>query len=897
MQKKPSEKGWHLPGLSVHFAILLLVLMAGPRVGIGAENASGSCAGYDFSHFYQGEELKWAGVARVLSEGAPFYKSMGASSAQGKLSFNQQAEILAESKDRLKIHAFRYDSQPEVTGWVKKGDLLCRNLPIKGESGLEKKFFIRTSTAPRKDNQIVPTVNVFQGPGLKECVGGKGTCREGASRFHMYFVFDEREDALLLADRYRLEEDDMLLGWVSKKDGFVWNNAFSLRPKEDLKSPDKKSTGTICAYEQLLDAVSDNKDACQPVKGGVEWLKSPLRIPVLGLVDEKNNHVKPGSLSGKSSGDRRFYKVALAQPGLVGRSVGDGKFAISSNLAADIIPEFTPKSATSVESLSAKKRVDIFFLLDATASMDAVIDAVRGVDDKSGVIQEIIDSLKNTQGFKETQLRFGFRVFRDPYADKQVTSGLKDGIGEGLPLSGACELNSVEQKLNFKNFQKAISKVSVTSDDKDDYQENVYGGLKQVLTRDITSCPDHLKLFFVIGDHGYKAIKRTVKRNGRRVHISKYEQSINRESLVQLLRGSGKIAGQENNVIPFFIQTPNRGQKAKHPRAYNRAYRQFAQQAKYLLQKSLPKDSKVEDHFFRMGEEQLLGRVVNTVEKLGSSSLIDEIILDIRGGAALNTVIDRLRRQRVDIPGVYWHILEKGACGELGEQCRNRVFDTTMIGYIEATEEVVEELWIDSSALSSWIRILRGFEGYFDLPESQLRRALISAMVLGLQQEIRRPPIDVAGETPAEYAQRRGGLPVRRHSPLLSYNVNSLSAENVIRNKDGKLIVVDRDGIAIKDRNNKVIPAVPACELRRLALWAIKSKEMLEVVERDYMRPVFSSERYKSRRCPDATANGRNLMRISGSIERVPLGPTREYKFGHTVGGRRGYWIPQDLLP
>ncbi len=291
----------------------------------------------------------------------------------------------------------------------------------------------------------------------------------------------------------------------------------------------------------------------------------------------------------------------------------------------------------------------------------------------------------------------------------------------------------------------------------------------------------------------------------------------------------------------------------------------------------------------------MVHRLVSTVEKLGSSELIDEIILDVRGGAALTAVIERLRRERIDIPGVYWHILKKGACGELGTQCENRVFDTTRIGYIEADDKIVEELWVSSSALSSWIRILRGFEGYFDLPESQLRRALISAMILGLQQEIRRPPIDVSGETPAEYAQRRGGLPVRSHSPLLSYNVNS--AERMERNKDGRLIVLDQNKKPLLDKHGNQIPAVPACELRRLALWAIKSKEMLEIVERDYKRPTFSAGRYEPRRCPDATQNGRAITRINGSIKPTPLGPDKSYRFAHTFGGRRGYWIPQEYLP
>ncbi|MEO5378536.1 MAG: hypothetical protein H7832_12260 [Magnetococcus sp. DMHC-6] len=857
------------------------------------EDETGNCAQFDFSSFYRDKELKWVGLARVLRQDTPLFTEIKDKKNSAYLAFNQQAEVLAEKGEFLKIHTLRFQDQPETTGWVHKSDLLCRNQPVRSDSGLEKKFFIRTSTSPREENLQDPTVTVFQDPELKECMGGSGHCREGASRFHMYFVFDETKNGVLLADRFRLEDEDQLLGWVDKRNGFLWNNAFSLRPREDLRSPDGKGPGTVCAYEQLEDAVSQNKNACQPVEGGINWFKSPLRIPVLDLVDQDNKHVEPNLLS-NPLGQKRFYKVALAQPGLVGRSLGDGKFAISGDLAAHIMPE--------IKTLSSKKNVDIFFLLDATASMENVIDAVRGTEDRLGVIQEIIHKLKKVQGFKDTQFRFGYRVFRDPYADKLIKNGIGDGVGEGVPLPETCQLSPKEMEQTYQEFENSIAKVSVTLDDKDDYQENLFGGIKQVLAKDIASCPDHLKLLFVIGDNGYKARNMVSGKNNTLKAIEKYTHPVDAEELARLLRGSNNSGDKSNNIISFFIQTPNRVNDAKHPESYNIAYKQFNTQMQSLLEKSLPADSHISDYLLQMDETSLLERIVGTVEKLSSSALIDEIILDIRGGAALNSVIERLRRERVDIPGVYWHILEKEACGELGDQCRHRVFDTTMIGYIEASDKVVEELWVTSSDLSSWIRILRGFEGYFELPEAQLRRALISAMILGLQQEIRRPPIDVSGETPAEYAQRRGGLPVRRHSPLLSYQVNALSAEHLMQNKDGHLVVVDRDNKPILDKNKQPILAVPACELRRLALWAIKSKEILEIVEKD-MRPLFTASRYQSSLCPDATPNGRELINFTGAIERKPLGPETKgeeaaaYRFGHTVGGRRGYWIPQDYLP
>nr|CRH04240.1 Conserved exported protein of unknown function [Candidatus Magnetococcus massalia] len=883
----PMQKWGRRLGVAIAMAGLSLLSVAPSAQAATSERASGSCQSYDFKPFYHKQTLKWAGLVRVTRHQTPLYSAANGNKSKLKLTFNQQAEVLAESPKRLKIRTFAYGKIPESTGWVSRKDLLCNNKPIKGVSGLEMKFFIRTGTTVRDGGKEPPTVTVFSDPALKQCIGGKGNCRTGASRFHMYFVFDRQGSSVLLADRYRLEDDDKLLGWVKMKDGFIWNNAFGLRPAETLQSPDGSGIGTICSYTRLDDAVSRNPSTCSPVEGGNEWFRSTTRVPVLDLVDSKGRHVSPDQHA-TSEDERRFFKVALARPGLVGRPLGDGRIAIDAGLAKQILPE--------MKSLSSKKNVDIFFLLDATASLEAVIDAVRGTAKRRGVIQEIIHRLKQVPGFKGTQFRFGFRVYRDPYADG-FKPGPGDGVGEGYALPKTCTMDADAQQQEFVRFQQAISRVEVTSNDTaDDYEENVYGGLKQALAKDMQSCGDHLKILFVIGDNGYKTRMVGVK-NGRLVTVNKYKQKVTKGGLVKLLRGSDVSGAKENTIVPFFIQTPRRSDRAKHPVAYNRAYRRFETQAKAILNDSLPLKSMTGQHFFRMGEEKMVGRLTSQVARLSSSSLIDEIILDIRGGAALSTVIDRLRRERVDIPGVYWHILEKGACGELGKQCHNRIYDTTLTGYIEADESVVEELWVSSSALSSWIRILSGFEGYFELPEPQLRKALISAMILGLQQEIRRPPIDVSGETPAQYAQRRGGLPVRRHSPLLSYNVNALSAENVKRDRKGRLLVVDPEGGLIKDARGMMIPAVPICELRRLALWAIKSKEMLEIIERDTIKPMYEGGQYNNQRCPDATANGRALVRISGPIKSEALGPTKEYRFGHSFGGRRGYWIPQEFLP
>ncbi|MBF0423023.1 MAG: hypothetical protein HQL73_08525 [Magnetococcales bacterium] len=875
-------------------AMILLATMGTPVLASGENNVvSADCSSFDFSAFKDGNKLKWPGIVRVLRHDAVLFADEKGSKRVGFLAFNQHAELLDANEHMLHIRTLRFHDQAEATGWVLKEDLLCGNLPSRGESGLEMKFFIKTENSIRpdatspSDDTTSPMVQIYQDPELKDCVGGEGNCRGGASRFHMYFVFSQTNEAFLLADRFRLEKDDQLLGWVAKKDGFLWNNAFSVRPREDLVAPDGSSTGTICTYEQLKDAVDRNSKACLPVLGGRDWFKSALRIPVLDMVDQSDKPIAPEGV-GTAAGQRRFFKVALARPGLVGRRVSDDKVAISTGLAQRLMP--------GVASLAAKKHVDIFFLLDATASMDPFIDAVRGTSAKPGIVQEVIHHLKKSQGFKDTEFRFGFRVYRDPYADKEFTGGPGDGIGEGHPLPAQCDLNESQQRVAFESFQKAIAKVRASGNDTDDdYEENLFGGLSQVLSVDLKPCPDNIKLLFIVGDAGYQTTRPAINDRGRVFQKAKYANPVTTQALASLMQRG--VNGLGDNLVTFFIQTPSLASKARHSKAYTTAYVKFERQARELLEQTLPTDSKISDHLLRLDENGMIIKLVGTVEKLSSSALIDEIILDIHGGGALVNIIDRLRRERVDIPGLYWHILKTGACGQLGKQCQERVYDTTRIGFIEADDKVVEELWVTSTALASWIRILRTFNAYVDLPEAQLRRALGNALAVELRQNLRLPNPTSIGESPLEFVQRRGGLPVRNHSPLLSYNIGALLADKTMRDKNGRLIALSQDGSPLLDKEGNPLAAVPFCELRRLASWAINSRQMLEIIENDFNKPVFKVEPFRPGSCPDATENGKRIVQVDGPIHPEPLGNSKAYRYSNTFGGTLGYWIPQEYLP
>ncbi|MEO5366139.1 MAG: hypothetical protein H7831_07245 [Magnetococcus sp. WYHC-3] len=853
-------------------ALPMALWLVGVAPLAAAESPVG-CERVDFKAFRSEGTLKYAELARVLRHDAALYSDAREGRSASRLAFSQPAKVLDEAGARVKVQTFPQGNLPGATGWVDKKDLLCGSRPLKDDSGLERKFFIRTDTVARKDDGSAPQADVFQEPELVECVGGNGTCLPGASRFHMYFVFDERPGAVLLADRFHLEAEDALLGWVRLSDGFQWNNAYGIRPSETLVGA-KGDVGSVCTYDELADAVARRKDRCNPVQGGAGWFKGPTRIPVLDLVDARGRAVS--GADAVNDGKRRlFYRVAMARPGLVGRDLGDGRIALSGDLARRILPELS--------KLKAKKRVDIFFLLDGTASMEPYIDAVRGTAGHPGLIHEIISSLKARPGFEETQFRFGFRVYRDPYAQVLGLPGPGDGVGEGFPLPEQCSFTSEAQRQEvFRQFSDSLAQVKVTSDDQDDYEENLFGGLKQSLSEDMASCPEHLKVLFIIGDHGYRA------------STDKYREPVSPAELVELFKGG---EGKDNNVLHFFIQTPWREQGVKTPGAYRNAYAQFESQARQLLGESLPVEASVKDHFLRLDENNLVPRLLQAVEGVASSGVIDEIILDLQGGKALNAIIERLQRERVDVPGVYWHILKKDACGELGKQCQEQVFDTTRVAYVEASDDVVEDLWVSSRDLTTWVRLLERFKSHYGRPEQELRRALGETLISGLQMALRSPPMDVVGETAAQYAQRKGGLPVRRFSPLLSYPMAAIEAKRVRQDAQGRQMVVDDAGRPVIGPDGQPIQAVPMCELRRLTLWAIQSREMLAIVEQGGFRPVYQTAPYAPTQCPDATPLGHALIRVTDQITREPLGPDESYSYSHAFGGERGYWVPQRYLP
>jgi len=415
--------------------------------------------------------------------------------------------------------------------------------------------------------------------------------------------------------------------------------------------------------------------------------------------------------------------------------------------------------------------------------------------------------------------------------------------------------------------------------EKDDYAENLFGGLKKAI-QDLRSCKEHTKLLFVIGDHGYDEKAREARRDSV---LSMFD-------LQQLIR---QRKSDNNRWVTFFIQTPNNISGAKHPKYYQLMYENYKNQGHDFLTEIFDGAQANPENYFihlqsEMAAEQqkmdctqlntrthlsvnlLEERIVCSVKGFSKSRVIDEIIVDLRGGTALEEVIEKLQNEHTDMPGLFWDFIKQEGCGVLGEQCKTRVYDTSLEGYLPVTDDITLDVWMNASQVLDWKQdILSIFEkGFNQLKSTDKREELARAVAEDLKQRLRKPEMD-ANETYADYVQRQFGLPVRVRSPLLSYDPTQLQ---------------DSDKI-------------PDCEIDRLAVWATNVGEMLGIIYEGKFRPDYKSLLPPKSACPTASKNGQRIPFIDGDIHKIPLGPDDTYRYDQDFRDTKIYWVPEEFLP
>jgi uncharacterized protein YnzC (UPF0291/DUF896 family) len=804
----------------------------------------GDCANFDFSPYMQNGKLTLSIHLRVLRDKAKVYPTAETQQPNKTLEFGKTLMHRGElSNGRIKVATLGMGKDQQL-GWVSRKDLLCTSKPIiNPEKGLEKKFYIKTENRKRKPGEPA-FINAYPMPAA-QC---NGKCRE-LSRFTMYFIVDQHKDWYLLADDYHITLP--LVGWVQKKDGYLWDTAYGLRPRDDLKYVDEQgneSEGAECVYQSLDDAI--NKHHCMPVLGGNSWYQGFVRIPLLDIVDSKGNHIPPKNLTDKKASPKAFYKVALAVPGV--------------GVTKDF--QMTPKTLGDPSiNLEPMKFIDVFFLIDGTDSMQSVIETIRGKNGKPGLVQNIANTLEGAENFKGAKFRFGFRVYRDIY------SGDKN-LGQGLPLEAQhCEeLPDDYLEKNRKKFQDQIANVQASDyfSGPRNYPENLFGGLKQVLNRDLRSCPGHTKLLFIIGDHGYS--RGAVTMNNLRQFITR------------LKRDKGRFA-------TFFIQTANKASTAINPDAYKQAYGMYCNQGYEFLQTVLEgkSRSKNDNYLFRLQDEsaspnptdtqceqyqqipanQLGNHILEQIKGFSNTRILSELTVDLRGGKALKKAIESLQRKHTDVPGLFWDFVEDGNCEILGKQCDKSVYDVTFKGYIPVSDNISLDVWMIGNQLENFQKILQNFRKLGPIIDK--REEMVRTLVEALTIRVMKPAIQ-PGEKIANYIQRKAGLPVSRNTILLSYD---------------------------PEKQLKHESIVPDCELERLVVLATKMEKMLSIIYEGYYRPIPQLKPYPKDTCTRASEIGKRIPFFSGRITKKRLGEDDTYSYEHGFRGMTIYWVPEEYLP
>nr|VFK30401.1 MAG: hypothetical protein BECKMB1821G_GA0114241_10648 [Candidatus Kentron sp. MB] len=803
MLKTETQCIFSITGKRLWFPLFLLVYCAGLGISMQSWAGPGDCQQFDFQPYYRHGVLSLAGYARVSRGNEPIYDAPTGGVITGHLPFNTVLSVQAEQGSRLQVARF---GAKRSIGWVEKVHTLCRTFPLRGRNGIERKVFIRARTAPKGEKQ--PSIMARQRPEKGECL--PNACRE-LTRFVLQLVFDEADGYLLLGNRYWLESENSnaLLGWVSKDDVYQWPTAYALRPTE---TPPKNRR--LCAYPTKADARAGTR--CILAEGGPVWYTTGYRIPILA---------REGNL----------YKVAF--PAYAGQ--GASRDSNQAKLSA------VGFNNNDLRALTEKRYKDVFFLIDGTKSMQPAIDEVLGRGGKKGVVQGIMEKLRTDPEFhRSSRFRFGFRIYRDRYARG-------GNLGEGLPLDSPCAPNEDNQRENEQRFQAAITDVRVTTEDDDNYPENLYGGILQAVQRDMRSCPNHMKLLFVIGDAGYDA-----KAWG--------DQAIRQDQLIPRLRRETK-AGTEQTLV-FFIRTPDFANRVSRSETYKSAHALFRTQGiDLLIRLGLPRSFFMDERF-----QNIPRQVLKRLHRYGKVQ-INEIVLDMENGASFTESVRAMRQRYPDIEPAFWDILGNSVRKVLKDQYDNRVYDTVTQGYIPISDDFVEEVWLTAMELRNWKdTILAGFGDVLQYREDEIRGKFVETLINGLQMVVKRPVFQEAREIAAEYAQRQGGLPIRENSPLLSYQWE----EYMDKTK------------------------VPICEISRLANWGYLVQKILSIVYDGRMRPVFEKAKYPQATCTGLSKKGKRIPWIKGMPRGKPLCPNdKRCRYDHPVLGRTIYWVPQEFLP
>ena len=838
--------------------------IAGAGFATGASaKVQGSCEGYFEHPDAVGDVLEDGSVDRndpipVIRFKTKVYEEASDSSKVTKtVEFGDRLFLRSLKDGYYQVATDGRDEFVEETtlGWVQGDNLLCRSKPVQNENGIARKFYIRTK-ASFVDGEAT-TLKPTAGPETKECSKINERCRE-LSRFTLYYVFalDEVNKKVLLLSRHRSEGDTPLIGWVSMEDGYLWDTRFGLRPKEDLTFDKVNGTWAVgeerraCLYEtlELADKNADSDVCYVPILGGNRWFNYALRIPVFDRVEYKG---KP------------YYHVAMPTSG------------VGSNAADDVLSQVKGLDE-AIRLLKNLSSLDVFFLLDGTQSMQPHIDTLRGVDGKPGVLEAIQKAFDKDPRFRDVNVRYGYRVYRDHYAGNE-------GMGEAMPFDTNCAPTKEDLDANHSKFQSEIRKIDTefgTGGERDtDHEENLILGLA-FAADDMSACRENVKLLFVVGDTGYD--KETLaKRGGSPVSES--------DVLEFMTHGA---SAEDDPVIPFFIQVPKVESKLNltgdRLQNYLDAYAKFTDQGKFFVEKigdhfndgakNKDSDIKISEHFYSLdgsdleeAQTKLVEFVLSRVSEFGDQRPINEVIAELQGGTALVNIISALSEgKKTSVPAVRLAQIEKRICDELGKACEERVFNDITEGYIPADEDVKLDIWVESEEFAAWRAKLDLIKDTTQYSPTELSQVIVKMMVDGVKNSTGDLSPSEMNMSIAEFLKLKHGLPVGQQTPLLNYSLGDF---------------IHREDVSTDSRD-----LIEVCELYRVARWLYVHREIFASVETSEV-PIFELNEGDKAACEMRHATPEVKM---GDRQPFPE-DTMSYRKVQTEESI--VWLPNDFLP
>jgi hypothetical protein len=816
---------YHVGQKSIYIATIITIIIA---LGFNISySGPGDCSNFKK---YKIPNSGWVNSkpSFVNKQNAPVYRDDDSFDIISQLSFQQKVTIHHSNNNRLKIDT------GEIIGWMATTDLLCADKPLReplenGQEGLEQKFVVITETMKRTQDTKKYKVIAYPGPNATDC---HSRCKE-LSRFTSYFIFDKQDNRVLLSPYYRLTTKYPLMGWVDINNGFNWNSALGIRPIEK-----------VYLYRSKDDALK--KKGGIPFLGGVQWYKWDQRIPIIG-----------------NTSDDKFHEIIVPIAGVGIKRDSNNKVYIPSTSTRTTIdydqfvndPDQFTNPDKGIKQLTYKTdNIDIFFLIDGTRSMGPSMNKVIQV------VKTISKRIFYSDCKKCTR-RFGFGIYRDDYAGEK-------NLGDWYSLPFNCDINHRQMKRNLENFLDHLPKCNtITYSDSDDYEENLFGGINKTI-KELSKCPDRLKVLYVIGDHGDRDDKQSIT-------MATIVDGLKNNVLVHFIQvnTSEKIRNADFNNVTISEETRRRSQ-----RSYDRAYALYKKQAIDILTaiNANRKNAKIGQQFHYLKEDDLVDNIMKKLNEYiyNSPKVGKEISTRLIAGESLVDVIAKLQQydEFRNLPGLYWDIILETGCKDLGTQCTESVMDVTFKGYIRKDSKIEYDVWCAGENLSKYLQVLKGIT---DVSKSNsgdaLRTEMIKGVSLTLEKVLGKPPYTATGESMRTYLSRNTLLPVRIDSPLFQYSIDELGDRNSVRD----------------------------CVIENLNGWVNNICKILQIVYTDnHSKPGFTTISKKGNRCMGA----QDIPYIvPNSIQPITFTDNQSenklMSYSHTLHKTTFYWIPNQFLP